>query len=222
MPGEMRPINSYAEMAMRQVPGLGGLHRMTDLLLAERVPERGRVLVLGAGGGMELSNLAGAHAGWQFDGVDPSESMLDAARAATADCRERVVLHCGTIGIAPEGPFDGATSILTFHFIPLEERLETLRQLHRRLKPGAPLVLAHMSFAQDAASRDIWMRRHAAFAVSNGVDKAQAESGRQAMLERLHLLSPDREEAMLAEVGFRGASLFFAGFDFRGWVAYAG
>ena len=34
----------YAEGPPRQVPGLDGLHRMTDLLLAERVPEAGRVL----------------------------------------------------------------------------------------------------------------------------------------------------------------------------------
>ena len=211
----------YAEGPPRQVPGLGGLHRMTDLLLAERVPDTGRVLVLGAGGGMELSNLAARHAGWQFDGVDPSAQMLDTARAATAAYADRVRLHEGIIQAAPEGPFDGATCLLTFHFIPLDERLETLVQLRRRLQPGAPLVLAHMSFAQDAQSRDIWMRRHAAFAISNVVDPAHADNGRKAMLERLHLLSPADEERMMAEAGFSGVSLFYAGFDFRGWVAYA-
>lgn len=214
-------INPYAEGAFKQVPGLAGLHRMTELLLAERVPEAGRLLVLGAGGGVELRNLASAHAGWAFDGVDPSESMLEAARLATAEFGDRVVLHRGTIEVAPEGPYDGATSLLVFHFVPLADRLETLRELHRRLRPGAPLVLAHMSFPQDAGSRDLWMKRHAAFAISNGVDPAHAESGRRAMLERLHLLAPEAEEAMLAEAGFADVNLFFAGFDFRGWVAYA-
>ncbi|MBB4051960.1 tRNA (cmo5U34)-methyltransferase [Devosia subaequoris] len=211
----------YAEGPPRQVPGLDSLHRMTDLLLTERVPETGRVLVLGAGGGMELRNLASRHAGWQFDGVDPSEQMLDTARAATAAFADRVQLHEGTIAEAPEGPFDGATCLLTFHFIRLDERLDTLVQLRRRLRPGAPLVLAHMSFPQDAQSREIWMRRHAAFAVSNGVDPAHAENGRTAMLERLHLLSPEDEERMMAEADFSSVSLFFAGFNFRGWVAYA-
>lgn len=217
----VEPINAYAESAFKQVPGLGGLHRMTELLLAERVPETGRVLVLGAGGGVELRNLAATHAGWRLDGVDPSESMLESARAATAEYYDRVALHEGTIIDAPEGPFDGATSLLVFHFIPLAERLDTLRGLHRRLTPGAPLVLAHMSFPQEQSGREIWMKRHAAFAVSNGIDPAHAESGRQAMLERLHLLAPEAEEAMLVEAGFRNVSLFFAGFDFRGWVATA-
>lgn len=214
-------INAYADNAFRQVPGLADLHRMTQLLLAESVPDAGRVLVLGAGGGVELINLAAAHSGWLFDGVDPSESMLDAAREATAGFGGRVNLYRGTIAEAPEGAYDGATSLLVFHFIPLCERLETLRGLHRRLKPGAPLVLAHMSFPQDQASRELWMKRHAAFAISNGIDPRHAESGRQAMLERLHLLAPEAEVAMLAEAGFVGLSLFYAGFDFRGWVAYA-
>jgi tRNA (cmo5U34)-methyltransferase len=214
-------INPYAEGAFKQVPGLAGLHRMTDILLAERVPSFGRVLVLGAGGGIELRNLAARHENWTFDGVDPSEAMLAAARDATAEYSDRVALHLGTIDQAPDGPFDGATSLLVFHFVPLDQRLATLAGLRRRLKPGAPLVLAHMSFPQDDASREIWMRRHAAFAVSNGIDAAQADAGRQAMLERLHLLSPEDEEAMLREAGFTGVSLFFAGFDFRGWVAYA-
>ncbi|WP_338720569.1 hypothetical protein [Devosia sp. XK-2] len=65
------------------------------------------------------------------------------------------------------------------------------------------------------------MKRHAGFAISNGVDPAHAESGRQAMLDRLYLLAPKAEEAMLAEAGFTDISLFFAGFDFRGWVTYA-
>lgn len=218
----MQAVNAYAQNALRQVPGLEGLHRMTDILLSERVPENGRVLVLGAGGGMELANLAKAHAHWTFEGVDPSQSMLDAARLATSAHADRICLHHGTISGASSGPFDGATCLLTFHFIPLAERLDTLKALRQRLRSGAPLVLAHMSFAQDDASRDLWMKRHAAFALSNGVDPAQADAGRVAMLERLHLLAPEAEEAMLAQAGFSGISLFFAGFDFRGWVAYAG
>lgn len=214
-------LNSYAEGAFKQVPGLAGLHRMTELLLAERVPDFGRVLVLGAGGGVELVTLAEAHAHWHLDGVDPSRSMLDAAHTATVRFGDRITLHEGTIAQAPESRYDGATSLLVFHFIPLGERVETLKGLHQRLKPGAPLVLAHMSFPQDGASRELWMSRHAAFAISNGIDPAYAESGRQAMLERLHLLDPAAEESMLAEAGFSGVDLFFAGFDFRGWVAYA-
>jgi tRNA (cmo5U34)-methyltransferase len=209
---------SYVQGPPRQVPGFDGLHRMMSLLLAERVPADGRILVLGAGGGLEIKSLADAHPGWSFDGVDPSADMLGIAESTVKPHRARVRLHEGYIDAAPEGPFDGATCLLTLHFVPPDQRLETLRQVHRRLRPGAPFVLAHISFAQTEPERSQWIARHVTY---GGVDPAQAESAKRAIATRLTILSPQEDEAMLREAGFGGVSLFYAGLSFRGWVAYA-
>jgi tRNA (cmo5U34)-methyltransferase len=195
---------------------------MIRVLLEEHVPSDGRVLVLGAGGGMELSEYAAAQPGWRFDGVDPSSQMLEAARVATSAWSHRIALHEGKIDLAPDGPFDGATALLVMHFVAREERLPTLRALHRRLKPGAPLVLAHMSYGQDDAGRHMWSRRNAAFAATNGMDAAMLEAGRQRILKELPIVSPDEDVALLEDAGFTGIELFYAAFGFRGWVAYAG
>jgi hypothetical protein len=72
-------VARYAEGPPRIVPGFAHLQGMTTLLLAERVPQNGRVLVLGAGGGLELKVFAEAHPDWRFDGVDPSDEMLKLA-----------------------------------------------------------------------------------------------------------------------------------------------
>lgn len=210
--------DSYAEGPYRQVPGFAGLHRMTSLLLAERMPVQGRVLVLGAGGGLELKALADDHSGWTFNGVDPSEDMLRAAERIVGPHSARISLHHGYIDTAPEGPFDGAVCLLTFHFVPRDQRLETLRHIHRRLAPGAPFVVAHVSFAQSEPERSTWIARHVAFA---GTDSAKAENAKQAIATRLSILSPEEDEAMLREAGFSGVSLFYAGLSFRGWVGYA-
>ena len=71
---------TYADRVTRHVPGLSDMHHMAGLLLSERVPKDGRVLVLGAGGGLELDAFARLQKDWKFDGVDPSEDMLDQAR----------------------------------------------------------------------------------------------------------------------------------------------
>ena len=62
--GDDLPVARYLDGPPRFLPGLEALHRMTGILLAERVPEQASLLVLGAGGGMELKALAEAHPGW--------------------------------------------------------------------------------------------------------------------------------------------------------------
>ncbi|WP_412051585.1 class I SAM-dependent methyltransferase [Hoeflea sp. Naph1] len=212
---------SYAEGPPRQVPGYESLHRMVSLLLAERAPSDGRVLVLGAGGGQELRALADAHPGWWFDGVDPSAEMLELARQVAGSHAERIRLHQGLISDAPDGPYDAATSILTFHFIAHDQRLDTLNQIRSRLKSGAPFILVHLSFPQTEPERSIWIARHVAYGRSNGTDPALAESARQAIGSRLTILSPEDEVAMLHQAGFSDVSLFYAGLSIKGWIAYA-
>ena len=72
-------VACYAESPRRNVPGYDSLLTMSRILLAEHVPDNGKVLVVGAGGGLELENFAHTHANWQFVGVDPSAAMLDVA-----------------------------------------------------------------------------------------------------------------------------------------------
>lgn len=83
--------------------------------------------------------------------------MIDQARVTIGDQVDRVSFTQVYIKDAPDGPFDGATCLLTLHFLPSKKRLHTLQQITRRLRPGAPLVVIHHS-AQEGAERDIWLR----------------------------------------------------------------
>lgn len=217
--GKMAAV--YLQGPPRQVPGFDGLHRMVSMLLAERVPETGRILVLGAGGGLELKMLADAHPGWSFAGVDPSAEMLALARQVVGPDNERVELVEGFVDAAPDGPFDGAVSLLTFHFIPRDKRLDTLRHLRRRLRPGAPLLLAHISFAREEPHRRQWIARHIGYAEGKTAQGSRLDDAVETLGSRLTILAPDEEEARLAEAGFTDVSLFYAGLSFRGWVSYA-
>ncbi|MGE4247721.1 MAG: class I SAM-dependent methyltransferase, partial [Parvibaculaceae bacterium] len=171
----------YAEGPPRLVPGFADLQRMARLLLAERAPGDARVLVLGAGGGLELRAFAEAEPGWRFDGVDPAPEMLKLAKTVLGPLVSRVRLHQGYVDVAPEGPFDAAACLLTLHFVPAGERRRTLLEVRRRLKPGAPFVAAHLSFPQAGEARERWLSRYAAFAVSSGIEPARAEAGRAAI-----------------------------------------
>jgi len=214
-------VARYADGPRRQVPGFEAMQRMAEILLAETAPENARIFILGAGGGLELAAFARSRPGWSFDGVDPSPEMLKLARQMLGPDLARVQLHEGYVEDGPAGPFDGAACLLTMHFVPKADRVDTLRGIRTRLKPGAAFVCAHHSIPGDAAERNLWLTRYAAFAASSGIPADAAERGRAAIRDRLAILSPEDDEAALVAAGFTGIRVFYTGFTFRGWVAYA-
>lgn len=213
-------VARYAESTPRRVPGFADLHRMAMVLLAEHAPEAANILVVGAGGGLELKAFAEAQQDWRFVGVDPSLEMLDLARRTLGPLQQRVELHRGYIDTAPTGPYDGATCLLTLHFLERDERLRALQEIRQRLKPGAPLIVAHHSCPEGGEIRR-WLSRSIAFADEARVDFAAAAMSASAMSSRLPILSVDQDEAILREAGFYNVALFYAGFTFHGWVAAA-
>lgn len=218
---DRQAVANYAEGPLRFLPGFDALHRMTSILLAERTPDDARVLVLGAGGGLELKALASAHPDWTFVGVDPAEPMLDLARQTLGPFMNRVELVQGYIDDAPDGPFDAATCLLTLHFLDAPARTRTVRAIHDRLKPGAPFVAAHSSFPQAPSSRSAWLARYAAYAVASGVNPEQAATARDAVAANLSLFDPSGDEAILRDGGFADPDMFFAALTWRGWIAHA-
>ncbi|SMP51316.1 tRNA (cmo5U34)-methyltransferase [Neorhodopirellula lusitana] len=214
-------VANYADSPRLAFPGFTDMQRMATLLLAERVGADGRVLVVGAGGGLELKVFAEAETSWTFDGVDPSPSMLQLATQTLGPLGSRVSLHEGKIDVAPSGPFDAATCILTMHFADIEERKQMLAAVRQRLKPNAPFITVHLSFPQSDGARSRWLSRYASYVTSSGVEPEKAVKAREAIDSHLTILDPEQDESLLHEAGFSGVSLFYAGFAFRGWVSYA-
>lgn len=213
--------DGYQARVERQVPGLNDLHQMVGLLLAEAAPVDGSILALGAGGGLELSALRNSHPSWRFAAVDPSDDMIRQAEKTLKGDLSGITFTSGYIDDAPEGPFDGAICLLVLHFLGRDERLRTLQQLYRRLRPGAPLVVVHHSFPQSDGGQDRWLHRYADFQIALGSDPAQTKAGIARMKEKLPALSASEDEAILRDAGFERVELFYTALTFKGWVCYA-
>lgn len=150
-----------------------------------------------------------------------SAEMLALATTTVGAAASRMDLNQGYIDTAPDGPFDGATCLLTLHFLPQQDRINTLIELRKRLKPGTPLVVAHHSYPQSDDEKALWLGRFAAFATVSGIDADKAQNAAKGIAKMLPALSPEQDEAALRDAGFTNVSLFYAAFSFRGWVAYA-
>lgn len=215
-------VNDYAERAKQMVPTYSDIHRMVTVLVDERAPADGRILVLGAGGGLETKAFAEAHPGWTFDAVDPAAAMLDLAAKTLGPYAARVRMHHGYVDDAPAGPFDAATSLLALHFLPPDARRRTVTAVRQRLVAGAPFVVTHLSFPQrNAAERQLWIERHIAYLVATGISTADAERAREAVATQVPVLTPEEDRAILHDAGFTDVTEFFSAFSFRGWVCYA-
>ena len=206
------------------VPGYHVMHQMAAQLIAESVPGKAEILVLGAGGGLEIASFAQAMPAWQFVGIDPSSEMLAQARATVerVSATDRVAWVEGYISDAPERPFDAATCLLTLHFMRDNgEKLVALERIRARLKPGAPFILVDLCMDPGAVDFDFRRGRYSRFALDSGAAKDDVERTHERLKTVLNTVSAGRNEALLSEAGFSGLEIFYAGLSWRGWVARA-
>lgn len=196
---------------------------MAGILLREHVPADARVLVVGAGGGLDTQALARAQPGFRFLGVDPAPPMLELAlRVIGSEIAPRVELIEGTVDDAPVDPFDAATCILVLGVLPDDgSKLSALRGIRRRLRPDAPFVLVDHCLDRSAPDFERRLERYAAYAGGSGVDPEVVRNAKTHLRTNPGLVSFERNEALIDEAGFRDRELFYLGMAWRGWLALA-
>ena len=220
----------YDRFIRRVVPGYEQLYPAILSLLAPRVAEgEAQVLVVGTGSGSEILTFAGARPGWRLTGVDPSAQMI----AITGErLRERgqhaqVKLHQGYVDeLPPESAFDAATLDLVLHFLPDDAgpggKGELLRQIARRLKPGAPLVLVDAHGAPGSAAFSAQMEGWMRYCAAAGLSAEQVADYRGQVDASIHFVPEARLLELLAEAGFEAPVPFYRFFVFGGWTAVRG
>lgn len=151
------PVAEYAQTAARVNVGYDLTLTLTGCLLRALAAPRLELLVVGAGGGAEIARFLPPNPGWRLTGVDPSRDMLALAEAAVTELGlgDRVHLVRGTVDDLPTSArFDAATCLYVLHFLPDDAKLDLLRGVAARLRPGAPLLIASGTRPDDGGLRD--------------------------------------------------------------------
>src|SRR5271167_922097 len=203
------------------VPGYDASHAMAAVLLHDSIGDDGHILVVGAGGGVELSVFARECPGWKFTAVDPSADMLRQARVRVESVRaaNRVTWVQGEVEESLKGPYDAATSFLALNFVDVERRLAILRDIHARLKKDAPFLIIDGCSDKNSTRFDDDLRVYEAFARRNGAPVDLVQRAVEMQRNSLYPVLPEREVALLSEAGFVDARLFYAGLWVFGWIA---
>jgi SAM-dependent methyltransferase len=134
------------------IPGEEELHLLGDVSAGRRVLElglAGNAIALAARGAKSIA-------------VDPDPERIADLRVEAARAGVSVECHAGelaALGFAPSGTID---VVIANHTLHEEDDLgRTLRQIHRVLKPGAPLIMSlDHPFAAVHIGRGAAMRRY--------------------------------------------------------------
>jgi len=154
--------------------------------------------------------------------VDPAPEMLKQAKLKRGENAERIEWIEGFIQNAPAMQADAATCLLTLHIIPGDEtKLETLRQIRERVKPGGCFALVDNCIDVHGPDADRLLDRFVQYAVDSGIPRAQVNVFQEKLKEAGTTRSPEQEEQLLRAAGFKEVELYYVGLSWRGWIAKA-
>ena len=215
------PVQDYLLAVQRINVGYELVFELATALLRAACPNDAHLLIVGAGGGTEVSVFGRAMPRWRLTGVGPSENMLSLARAQvdTYSLADRVQLIQGTPNdLAPTPTYDAATCINVLMHLPDDgAKLHLLQSIVQRLKPGAPLILVDGVRDNGEALVSAWRQ----YAEARGMPKAEMEAFLDRDIANPRVVTEARERELLAEAGLRATTRFFTAFIMNGWIATA-
>lgn len=140
--------DSYLALMREEVPAYERLQ--SELVAATAGVRAQRILELGTGTGETSRRVLDAHPGARLEGIDASEQMLAAARAALAG--RDVALRAGRLeDPLPSGPFDLVVSALAVHHLDGPGKADLFARVATVLAPGGRLVVADVVVPLDPA-----------------------------------------------------------------------
>jgi ubiquinone/menaquinone biosynthesis C-methylase UbiE len=130
---------------------LGGGAAREKLLVQARIGATHRVFDLGCGTGTLDVAIKKRFPQVELVGLDPDPAALARARKKAAHAALAIQFDQGFGDQLPYPPasFDRALSSFMFHHLPSEEKLKTLREVRRVLKPGGEFHLADFEGPED-------------------------------------------------------------------------
>jgi tRNA (cmo5U34)-methyltransferase len=201
------------------------MFKLTHCYLRAILPKQAKILIVGAGTGMEIMEFAPCNPGWSFCGVDPSADMLDLAGkkicennlACEIELRKEYVHD-----LKEEEVFDAATCILVMHFLKDDgTKLNLLESISKRLKPGAPFVLID-GFGEPGSTnfeeiKVAWKN----YPIISGVPSEIVENiFNEVIMKTVQFVPESRIMELLETAGITRASKYFSGFLYGGWMGY--
>jgi tRNA (cmo5U34)-methyltransferase len=212
---------AYDDRIRRLAPGYDVLHDLIASVAATQLADDAHLLVVGAGTGEEVVRLGRTQPKWRFTAVDPSAEMLERCRERVEgeELGDRVAYVQDRVEDLPvDIRFDGATSVFVAHFLedPAEKH-RYFRAIARRLRPGAPLLLADLfgGPSGEAFGPLLAAWRHALRRAGTSAEEVERTVDR--MDRQIDFVAEDVLARILSKAGFAPPTRFYQSLLWGGW-----
>ena len=213
---------SYEALARQVIPGYLTFFPMFTALIEPDLPPGARVLVIGAGTGIELVTLKRVRPDLQLHGVDPSEQMLEIARrrVAEAGVADGVSFQLGYAEDVPAAPlFDAATLINVLHFVPDDgSKAALLGDIARRMKPGGVFVFFDLHGGADSEEHERYLSTWRRYWTIRGMTADEKRRFDARIREGIHFAPASRIVELARDVGLTEPRRFYTSLLYGGWT----
>ena len=209
----------YDDEIERIIPGYRAMHDISHHILKCSLPAEAYVLVGGSGTGKESIEYALENPGWKIKGFDIAENMVKTAsqKAKENGVSDRVeIIHGGIHDVMQEN-FDGATSLLVAHFIPMAEKKKFIKEISLRLNEGGKFIIADVCDDKDSRKFDDFITAWESFQLKTR-EKKDVEEMLGHVRNNLNYITVDETITLLTDCGFRNIRHFWKSLLVNGFV----
>ena len=212
----------YEALARRVIPGYRTLFPMFTALIEPELPRRGRVLVVGAGTGIEIVHLKRARPDLRVHGVDPSDQMLELAerRVAEAGVGDGVTLQHGyAADVATTPLFDAATLINVLHFVPDDGgKAALLADIARRLRPGGVFVFYDLHGGDTPEEHERYLSAWRRYWKLRDMSPEEMRDFNDRICDGIHFAPASRSVELALAARFEEPERFYKSLLYGGWT----
>lgn len=154
--------------------------------------------------------------------VESSQPMLEAFGERYKDWIEQGIIQLHERDLRTEFPYAKASlvqSVLTLMFTPINYRQAIVRRCFDVLQPGGAFVLVEKVLGEGAELEALQVELYHAMKAANGYTREEIDRKRLALEGVQVPVTPEMNEHMLRQAGFREVDCFWRWMNFAAWVA---
>ncbi|HAS46181.1 MAG TPA: hypothetical protein DCS93_37215 [Microscillaceae bacterium] len=216
--GFIESAESYRVLGDKAVIGYDTVFDILTTYANITLDTEDRILLVGGGGGRELSYLSKLQKSWAYTVIDPSQKMIDYARywAKKEGVLEHTEFHQGLIQqyVPSDEPFQLATCIAVLHYLSQEERKSTLDSIYSLLEPSGSFLWTVANKPTTDLELALFKKMYLTYPQNQGVDEKTIQMIEEVFEQDYKLIDEVDELSLAQEVGFQDitkvcATLFF-------------